>query len=287
MEAKMLAWLNGLLVNPESFMPHGACYLWLPSMLWLHILSDATIALAYFSIPFALWYFVNNRTDLAYRWVYVLFGMFILLCGTTHLMGIWTIWHPDYWLDGLIKLATALVSIVTALLIWPLLPKLLALPSLQALKTNETYLRAIFNATPDALLIKDAQGMITMVSRQTEILFGYRADELLRESIEVLLPERMRSDHPALRAQFLETPFTETRAMSRVVLGRKKDNTEFDVDISLSPIQTGQGLFIAASIRDVTLQKQAQAALQASEGRFRKMANNLSETFAKATCFHG
>jgi PAS domain-containing protein len=75
--------------------------------------------------------------------------------------------------------------------------------------------------------------------------------------------------------------------MSRVVLGRKKDNTEFDVDISLSPIQTGQGLFIAASIRDVTLQKQAQAALQASEGRFRKMANNLSETFAKATCFHG
>ncbi len=257
-------------------MPHGACYLWLPSMLWLHILSDATIALAYFSIPFALWYFVNKRTDLAYRWVFVLFGMFILLCGTTHLMGIWTIWHPDYWLDGLIKLATALVSIVTALLIWPLLPKLLALPSPQALKTNETYLRAIFNATPDALLISDTQGMITMANLQTEILFGYRADELLGESIEVLLPERLRSGHPALRAQFLETPFTETRAMGRVVLGRKKDNTEFDVDISLSPIQTGQGLFIATSMRDVTLQKQAQAALQASEGRFRKMANNLS-----------
>jgi hypothetical protein len=80
MEAKMLTWFNGLLINPESFMPHGACYLWLPSMLWLHILSDATIALAYFSIPFALWYFVNKRTDLAYRWVFVLFDMFILLC---------------------------------------------------------------------------------------------------------------------------------------------------------------------------------------------------------------
>jgi diguanylate cyclase (GGDEF)-like protein/PAS domain S-box-containing protein len=276
MEAKMLAWLNGLLVNSESFMPHGTCYLWLPSILWLHILSDATIALAYFSIPFALWYFVNKRTDLAYRWVFVLFGLFILLCGTTHLMSIWTIWHPDYWLDGLIKLATALVSIATALLIWPLLPKLLALPSPQALKTNETYLRAIFNATPDALLISDAQGKITMVNQQMENLFGYRADELVGQSIEFLLPERLRSNHPALRTQFLETPFTTTRAMGRVVLGRKKDNTEFDVDISLSPIQTGQGLFIAASLRDVTLQKQAQAALQASEGRFRGMANNLS-----------
>jgi diguanylate cyclase (GGDEF)-like protein/PAS domain S-box-containing protein len=245
-------------------------------MLWLHVLSDATIALAYFSIPFALWNFVKKRTDLAYRWVFVLFGLFILLCGTTHLMGIWTIWHPDYWLDGLIKLATALVSIATAFLVWPLLPKLLALPSPQALKTNETYLRAIFNATPDALLISDAQGTITMVNQKTESLFGYRAEELIGESIEFLLPERLRSGHPALRAQFLEKPFTTTRAMGREVLGRKKDNTEFDVDISISPIQTLQGLFYAASLRDITFQKQAQAALQASEERFRKMANNLS-----------
>ena len=139
----MPAWFNDLLVGTGNFMPHGACYLWLPSILWLHIISDSIIALAYFSIPFALWYFVKKRSDLVYRWVFVLFGVFICLCGTTHLISIWTIWHPDYWLDGLIKAATALVSIVTALLIWPLIPKLLQLPSPQALQTTETYLEQI------------------------------------------------------------------------------------------------------------------------------------------------
>ncbi|WP_411726929.1 PAS domain S-box protein [Methyloglobulus sp.] len=186
-------------------------------------------------------------------------------------MSIWTIWHPDYWLEGLIKFATALVSLVTALLIWPLIPKLLQLPSPQALKTSETYLRAIFNATPDAMLISNDQGIISMANQQAEILLGYKADELIGESIEVLLPERFRVGHPALRAQFLETPFTRMRGM-----GLKKDNSEFDVDISLSPIQTEQGLFIASALRDVTLQKQAEVALQASEERFRKIANNSS-----------
>ena len=198
----MIAWLNDLLVSTSHFMPHGTCYLWLPSILWLHVVSDSIIALAYYSIPFALLYFVRKRIDLAYRWVFVLFGVFICLCGTTHLISIWTTWYPDYWLEGLIKFATALVSIVTALLVWRLIPKLLQLPSPQALQTSETYLRAIFDATPDAMLISDAQGIITMVNQQAECLLGYSTNELLGLSIEALVPERFRAKHPALRAQF-------------------------------------------------------------------------------------
>ncbi|NOT11633.1 MAG: EAL domain-containing protein [Methylococcaceae bacterium] len=255
-------------------MPHGACYLWLPSVLWLHIVSDTIIALAYFSIPFALLYFVHKRTDLVYRWVFVLFGIFILLCGTTHLMSIWTIWFPDYWLEGLIKFATALVSIVTALLVWPLIPKLLQLPSPEALKTSETYLRAIFNATPDAMLISNDQGIITMVNQQAECLLGYKAHELVGQSIDILVPERFRSNHPKLRAQFASSPCSQTTEMSRVLLALKKDNSEFDVDISLSPIKTEQGQFFASALRDVTFRKQAEAALLESEDRFRRMANN-------------
>lgn len=269
----MFAWFDALFDSSGNFMPHGACYLWLPRLLWLHIASDAVIALAYYSIPFALWYFVHKRTDLAYRWVFVLFGIFILLCGTTHLLSIWTIWHPDYWLDGLLKLATALISLVTALLIWPLIPKLLLLPSPETLQAEEEYLHAIFNATPDAMLISDKQGMITMVNRQAERLLGYQANELIGRSIEILVPERFSAHHPRLREQFAASPFTRAMGMGRAVSALKKNGDEFDVDISLSPIDTDQGRFFASALRDITLQKQAAADLKASEERFRRMAD--------------
>lgn len=261
----MLTWFKFWLAGSSHFMPHGACYLWLPSILWLHIVSDSIIALAYYSIPFALFYFVKKRTDLAYRWVFVLFAVFICLCGTTHLISIWTIWHPDYWLDGMIKLATALVSIVTALLVWPLIPKLLKLPSPQALQTSETYLRAIFNATPDAMLISDEQGIITMVNQQAGCLLGYPMDELLGQSIDTLVPGRFKASHPALRAQFAASPVVRPMGMGRVVKALRKDGHEFDVEISLSPIQTEQGLFFASALRDVTERIQAQKILQDKE----------------------
>ena len=269
----MLDWIQALLTSSNSFMPHGNCYQWLPPVLWLHVFSDTLIVIAYYSIPFALLYFIYKRTDLLYRWMFALFGVFILLCGTTHLMSIWTIWRPDYWLEGLIKLATALVSIITAFLVWPLLPRLLQLPSPTELKTSETYMRAIFDATPDAMLISNNEGIITMVNHQGERLLGYKTNELIGKPIEFLVPERFREHHPTLRHEFAQTPFSRTMGMGRVVQALRKDQRELDVDISLSPIQTEQGLFFASALRDVTIQKQTEAALLASEQRFRRMAD--------------
>lgn len=266
-------WFNEFLAASSSFMPHGACYLWLPSILWLHVISDVLIVLAYSSIPFALLYFVYKRKDLAYRWVFVLFGAFILLCGTTHLMSIWTIWHPDYWLEGLIKLATALVSMATAILIWPLMPKVLKLPSTRALEASEAYMRAIFNATPDAMLISDADGKITMVNHQCELMLGYTAAELVGQTIEILVPERFRAHHVLLRQQFMVSPFTRMMGSGRIVMALKKDGSEFDVEISLSPIETEQGRFFASALRDITERKKMEDALRTSEERFRLMAN--------------
>jgi two-component sensor histidine kinase len=113
----------------DAFMPHGMCFLWQPAVLWLHVVSDSVIAIAYYSIPVALLYFVRKRQDLVFPHVFVLFGVFILACGTTHVMGIWTIWRPDYWLDGGVKLVTASASILTAGLVWQIMPTALALPS--------------------------------------------------------------------------------------------------------------------------------------------------------------
>jgi len=266
-------WFNEFLAASSSFMPHGACYLWLPSILWLHVISDVLIVLAYASIPFALLYFVYKRKDLAYRWVFVLFGAFILLCGTTHLMSIWTIWHPDYWLEGLIKLATALVSMATAILIWPLMPKVLKLPSTRALEASEAYMRAIFNATPDAMLISDSDGKIMMVNHQCEVMLGYTAAELIGQTIEILVPERFRAHHVLLRRQFMVSPFTRMMGSGRIVLALKKDGSEFDVEISLSPIETEQGRLFASALRDITERKKMEDALRTSEERFRLMAN--------------
>ncbi|MFA5984247.1 MAG: EAL domain-containing protein [Methylococcaceae bacterium] len=269
----MRAWFYDLWPDPVGFMPHGSCYLWLPSILWLHVLSDSIIAIAYYSIPFALWYFVKKRTDLAYSWVLVLFGIFIILCGSTHLMAIWTIWHPNYWLEGVLKLATSVISIITAILVWPLIPKLLQLPSPEALRASEAYMHAIFDATPDTMLICNEQGIIHMVNQEAERLLGYKADELIGRSIETLVPEGIRQAHPEFRKQFADLPRKSEIRLGRPLEALRKDGSRIDVSINLSLIKTEKGRYFASSLRDVTQEKQAQAALQASEERFRLMAN--------------
>ena len=118
----------------SGFMPHGHCYLWTPALLWTFVVAESIIVLSYFSIPLGLLYFVRERKDLQFGWVLMLFSLFIFACGTTHLMGIWTIWNPDYWLDAAIKAVTAAVSLATAALLWPLVPKVLKLPSMKQLE---------------------------------------------------------------------------------------------------------------------------------------------------------
>jgi len=113
----------------RQYMPHGQCYIWQPELLWLHVLSDALIALAYYSIPLTLIYFVRQRSDVPFKGIFILFSLFIFSCGTTHILSIWTVWHPDYWLSGLIKAITAIISLITAFTLIPTLPKALALRS--------------------------------------------------------------------------------------------------------------------------------------------------------------
>src|ERR687885_2469827 len=117
------------MVLADIFIPHGHCYLWKPGLVGLHIASDALTALAYYSIPLMLIYFVEQRKDIPFNWIFLLFGAFIVACGTTHVMEIWTLWHPTYWLSGFIKALTAGVSLYTAIELVPLVPKALALPS--------------------------------------------------------------------------------------------------------------------------------------------------------------
>jgi two-component sensor histidine kinase len=124
-DMSLLDWL----LDPAGLTPHGFCLSWAPGLVALHAGSDVIIGLAYLSIPLAIAAFVKMRPDIKYSWVAYLFVAFILACGTTHLMAILTLWVPAYGIEGLIKLVTAILSIATATLLWPLLPKIAALPS--------------------------------------------------------------------------------------------------------------------------------------------------------------
>ena len=126
--------LLSALFQPSGLTPHGFCLLWEPGLIWLHAASDAIIGLSYYSIPLALIQFVRRRDDVAFSWIFWLFAAFILACGTTHFMALVTLWQPLYWIDGLIKAITAILSIFTAVLLWPLLPRALAMPSPAALR---------------------------------------------------------------------------------------------------------------------------------------------------------
>ncbi len=137
----MADYLN-FLADPAPYMPHGLCLLWDPVLIWTHLVSDALTAGAYYSIPLAILVFVKRRKDLAYRWIFVLFALFILACGTTHLLGAWTLWQPVYVLEGAVKAVTAAVSVVTAVVLWPLLPRAVALPSPGQLRAANEALRA-------------------------------------------------------------------------------------------------------------------------------------------------
>ncbi len=135
-----MGWLERLF-STEGFMPHKMCYEDNGWVITLHVVSDALIALAYYSIPITLVYFVRKRKDVAFDWMFVSFAVFIVACGTTHLMEILNIWEPTYWLTGLIKAITALVSVATAILLIRLIPQALALPSPEQLRKSNAALQ--------------------------------------------------------------------------------------------------------------------------------------------------
>ncbi|WP_375539731.1 ATP-binding protein [Tolypothrix sp. LEGE 11397] len=125
-----------------GFIPHGHCYLWQTGLVWLNIIGDATIALAYYSIPCLLVYFISQRKDVPFNGVFLLFGGFIIACGTGHLMDIWTLWYPDYWIAAGLKAFTALISIYTAFALVHLIPLALKLPSPAQLETANQALKS-------------------------------------------------------------------------------------------------------------------------------------------------
>ena len=188
------------LFSSSGFMPHGHCYFWQPGILWLHIVSDTLIALAYFAITLGLLYFVRRRKDIGFRPIFVFFAVFIGACGVTHTMEIWVIWNPTYWLSGTCKALTAVASVSAAAVFLKFVPGALRLPALGTLlrmnevlekevgerKRAELEVRQVNEQLESRVHDRTRELEVAVTALEKEVVGHQKAAAALRESQQLL-----------------------------------------------------------------------------------------------------
>ncbi len=260
----------------NGYLPHGYCFTWKPALLWSIVIADASIALAYFSIPLAIVSYVRRRKVAAPRGIAWLFCAFIFACGTTHVMDVWTVWRPDYGMQAITKILTAFVSVVTAVALWPLIPRALTIPSVDQLQrviarleaevkrrvTAEDHAYDIEQSLALSLasagagfLVTDRAGLVTRMNSVAEQVTGWSEREAGGQSLWTVM---QREGRPA--AYFAQNPLDVMRQNGWTpdtvhhvqAIARDGTRTLLEVRGTLTYDETGRADGMALVFRDMT-----------------------------------
>ncbi len=275
----------------SSYMPHGHCYLWQPYILWVNVVSDLIIAVAYFSIPCLLAVFAKKRPDFRYKGIFILFAVFIWCCGLTHLISIYTIWYGIYGVHGMAKALTAIVSAATAIVLFRSLPQLLAIPSpnqykqkieeayqekqirsqLEAERKAESIFKFALELLPTGLLVINENKEIILSNQALASIFGYSPNELAGQPLSLLLPAQMIGHHDYLVEHYLQNPSQRyAMASGRAVRGKARDGHEVTIEISLSSHSVNGESYAFASVIDFDNQSIEKSLQQESNNRIKR-----------------
>ncbi len=184
------------LSGTAGFMPLGHCYLWTPALLWAFVVTDTLIGFAYFSIPVLLAHWARRRQDFRFSWIVVMVAIFSVACGAAHFFAVWNIWHADYWAHATIKAVAALASILTAILVWPLMPRALAIPGPTQVQ------RASRELEQEIAVRRQAEQEIKKLNEELEARVRSRTLELeaANRELEKQNAERARAERELLQA---------------------------------------------------------------------------------------
>ncbi len=268
----------------KNFIPHGFCLNWTPTLLWLHVLSDAIIVISYYFIPLVIFYFIRRRHDLPYTPVFLMFAALIVACGTTHLLSIITIWIPLYWLDGWLKAVAAIISFVTAgLMVW-VVPQALQLPStvtqlrsemeekekatqaknlaLMAMQESEERLQFALETIHAGAWDLDLVNHTVSRSKEHDRIFGY--PELLPEwTYEMFLEHILPEDRMFVHESFQKTISTRGEWHFECRIKRADGQIRTILAAGHHRINGFDGtLRMAGIVQDITEQKQAEEQLK-------------------------
>ncbi|MFY9509415.1 MAG: PAS domain S-box protein, partial [Rubrivivax sp.] len=271
------------LMARNGFLPHGYCFQWSPGLLWTMVGSDVAIALAYFSIPLVIVSYVRQRPQVNLGGLASLFGAFIFACGITHVLDVWTIWRPDYPLHAAAKLATAVVSVFTAVTAWRLLPQALAIPSVDELRSAVAALKteadrrhsvedrlleieqslAVTLATIDAAFITtDAKGHVTRINEVAERITGWSAAEATGRSVWEVFNRAGRSPEMLLRNPvdvLVDSGWSASTRQALVCIRRDGRHVPVELHADLTRLEDGQVRGMTIIFRDVERLTSAEA----------------------------